>query len=268
MKFLVHSIWVLAVISGFAFFSTAVQPARAQATNPTAGPSPSPTSWVISNLSAGATQLQRGQEVYNLVCSACHAYDGTGLTDQWRSTWDPRDQNCWQSKCHATNHPEDGFFMPASPPLVGPFMPARFKTASTLHDFIITTMPWQNPKSLTREDGWALTAYVMKLNGMAPPDNLNDGNAAGVSIQSSVTLDPALKLSIPPGSQKSPSSPAASAAPAPSPTAQSRQPAASPTAQVSAPKPPAGQGFVTPAVILGGAVLLILVGVLLYRSKR
>ena len=91
-------------------------------------PSPQPTassvptafmppqkSWIMVDLPSDATQLQYGGEVYRLACSACHAYDGQGLTAAWRATWAPTDQNCWQSKCHGPNHPPDGFELPVAP---------------------------------------------------------------------------------------------------------------------------------------------------------
>src|SRR5574341_723475 len=60
---------------------------------------PPQESWIIVDLPPDATQLQYGAEIWRLVCSACHAYDGQGLTDAWRATWGPQDRNCWQSKC-------------------------------------------------------------------------------------------------------------------------------------------------------------------------
>jgi mono/diheme cytochrome c family protein len=159
-------------------------------------------SWIILDLPANATQLERGAEIYRLVCSACHAYDGTGLTDQWRATWDEKSQNCWQSKCHSLNHPDEGFVLPMSPPIVGAAMPARFKSVAALNDFIYTKMPWHDPKSLTIEESWAVTAYVMKLNGMTPPNDLNPLDAQEIAVFSTVTIDPALKLSIPPVVQR------------------------------------------------------------------
>ena len=104
------------------------------------------------------------------MCSACHAHSGEGLTDAWRATWDPEDQNCWQSKCHAANHPPDGFELPIAPAVVGRQALAPFQTATDLHDYIQARMPWQEPNSLTEEEGWAVTAYVIKLNRMNPPE--------------------------------------------------------------------------------------------------
>jgi mono/diheme cytochrome c family protein len=158
------------------------------ATLPTPTPLPSPTatpamppqqdSWILVDLPPDATQLQHGAEVYRLVCSACHAHSGEGLTDAWRATWHPEDQNCWQSKCHAANHPPDGFVLPIAPAVVGRVALAPFATARDLHDYIQATMPWQEPNMLTEDEGWAVTAYVIQLNRMNPGELLNAENAA------------------------------------------------------------------------------------------
>ncbi len=138
---------------------------------------PNPDSWILVDLPPDATQLDHGREIYRLVCSACHAHSGEGLTDAWRSTWAPEDQNCWQSKCHAANHPPDGFVLPIAPAVVGRQALAPFQTAADLHAFIQARMPWQEPNSMTADEGWAVTAYVIKLNRMNPPA-LNADTAA------------------------------------------------------------------------------------------
>ena len=154
-------------------------PAPAATSAPAMG---SQKSWILVDLPPGASQLQYGAEVWRLVCSACHAYDGTGLTDQWRATWAPKDQNCWQSKCHGANHPPDGFQLPPSPAVVGDAVLAGFPTADDLHTYIETAMPWQDPGSLTPKDSWSVTAYVIKLNRMNPGDNLGPENASAVRL--------------------------------------------------------------------------------------
>jgi len=167
----------------------------ALAPTPTAVPSPTPRppvmakntdSWILVDLPPDATQLDHGREIYRLVCSACHAYSGEGLTDAWRATWDPQDQNCWQSKCHAANHPPDGFVLPIAPAVVGRQALAGFPTAADLRAYIQVTMPWHNPDSLTDEEGYAVTAYVIKLNRMSPPE-LNAQNAASFKLHPEVS---------------------------------------------------------------------------------
>jgi mono/diheme cytochrome c family protein len=140
-------------------------------------------SWITVDLPEDATQLQYGAEVYRLVCSACHAYDGTGLTDEWRATWGPDDQNCWQSKCHAENHPSDGFYLPNSPAIVGPIIPALFETAYDLFEYNYHQMPWHNPDSMTEEEAWAVTAYVLALNEIDPGPFLDSESASNIRFR-------------------------------------------------------------------------------------
>jgi cytochrome c len=139
--------------------------------------------WILIDLPPGASQLQYGAEVYRLVCSACHGDRGQGLTNQWRSTWGPADQNCWQSKCHGPNHPPDGFVMPIAPTLVGVVAMSQFATAQDLHDFIQNFMPWNNPKSLTEKDSWGVTAYILKMNGINPGTQLSPETAMQISVR-------------------------------------------------------------------------------------
>jgi cytochrome c len=124
--------------------------------------------WILIDLPPNATQLDYGAEVYRLVCRDCHGDRGQGLTPEWRATWAPADQNCWQAKCHGDSHPSDGFKLPVSPPIVGQAVLSRFDTADDLYQLIQNEMPWYNPGSLTEKDAWAVTAFVIKLNRMNP----------------------------------------------------------------------------------------------------
>lgn len=144
---------------------------------------PTSESWITIDLPEDATQLQYGAEIYRLVCSACHAYDGTGLTDEWRATWGPDDQNCWQSKCHAENHPSDGFYLPYSPSIVGPIIPALFETANDLFEYNYHQMPWHNPDSMTEDEAWAVTAYVLALNEIDPGPFLDAESASNIRLR-------------------------------------------------------------------------------------
>lgn len=146
---------------------------------------PTPESWlVLPTLPPSASQADHGAEVYRLVCQACHGDRGQGLTDEWRASWAPADRNCWQSKCHAANHPPDGFDLPrAAPAIMGQGTLTKFPTAADLHAFIRTRMPWQQPGSLTDEEYWQLTAYLMRAHGLLPSDTpLTPANAASVRL--------------------------------------------------------------------------------------
>jgi mono/diheme cytochrome c family protein len=131
-------------------------------------------------LPSSPTQADYGAQPYYQVCMACHGNWGQGLTDEWRATgFGGDDQNCWQSKCHASNHPPQGFILPESiPPLLGRASMTRLSTADELYNVIITSMPWWNPGSLSSEDAWAISAYLLRARGEIPDNvTLTAGNA-------------------------------------------------------------------------------------------
>lgn len=127
-------------------------------------------SWLtLPTLPASATEADVGAEIYRLVCRDCHGDVGQGLTDEWRAKWNPDDQNCWQSKCHASNHPIEGFDLPRYvPALMGSSALARFQEPTDLQEYIKTYMPWHNPGSLTNQEYWQLTAFLIRENGGDP----------------------------------------------------------------------------------------------------
>lgn len=131
------------------------------------------------------TQISLGSQVYYQVCMACHGDHGQGLTDQWRAALDLPDQNCWQSGCHNPHHPPGGFVFPRYvPAVISLGVVARFANASELHDFIQTEMPWQAPGSLTDEEYWQLTAFLVSANGIDPGlQPLTVENAAAVRLR-------------------------------------------------------------------------------------
>lgn len=151
-------------------------------------PPPTEDSWVIIDLPEDATQLEYGEEVYRLVCKACHGDIGWGLTDEWRAQWEPKDQNCWQSKCHGENHPIDGFYMPGVPAVVGEPI-RKFGNAMVLYTYNHNAMPYHDRGNMTEYESWAVTAYILKINGIDPPLELNAENAADIDLS---VIDPDL----------------------------------------------------------------------------
>jgi len=135
------------------------------------------------HMSAEPSQLEIGAETYYQICLACHGDWGQGLTDEWRETWG-EDQNCWQSKCHASNHPVEGFELPKTiPPVLGQGSLARYRTGEELQANISLTMPWWNPGSLTEEQSWAVTAYLMNKRGELSPNlPLERGTASVIRL--------------------------------------------------------------------------------------
>ena len=113
------------------------------------------------------TQIEIGHLEYWMSCMVCHGDQGQGLTEEWRSVLDPADMNCWQSKCHAPNHPPEGFQIPrTSPMIMGPGALLGYETAEDLFEYLSTTMPWSFPGLFQDEQYWGLTAYLLDENGV------------------------------------------------------------------------------------------------------
>ena len=130
-------------------------------------------------LPSNPSQADYGTIEYWLVCMACHGDRGQGLTDEWRSASGPEDQNCWQSKCHASNHPPEGFELPHFVPrIIGENTLLRFSTAQELYEYIAFQMPWWAPGMLTEEQNWLITAYILRENGIILDVDLDADNAS------------------------------------------------------------------------------------------
>jgi cytochrome b-561 len=162
---------------------------------PTRVPTPNPNADRLARpiLSSpkSPTQLDEGSLVYWKICLTCHGDRGQGLTDEWRAVFGG-DENCWTSKCHAANHPPQGFTIPRDrlpPAIKGMGTLTRFNTGQELYDYIVVSMPWWNPNSLTTEQAWQVTAYLLKMNGTLPDElELNAANASAVQVHHLVNI--------------------------------------------------------------------------------
>jgi mono/diheme cytochrome c family protein len=142
-------------------------------------------SWlVLPELPSTATQADVGAEIYRLVCQDCHGDRGQGLTDEWRAEWAPEDQNCWQSKCHASNHPPEGFVLPRQvPALMGVNTLKAHETVLDLHNYIRSRMPWHDPGNLQAWEYWQVTAFLIRERGLASGDlPLGEAEAANLLL--------------------------------------------------------------------------------------
>ena len=187
LKIITVLLLCLAAALVIATFTVSGTPMLQAQTSATATPAPQlrvgGSDWILlDNVPPGSPQIEYGREIYRLACSACHGYEGQGLTTEWRMTWAPADQNCWQSKCHGLNHPSDGFFLPYSPPITNLTRSNRFPTALELQDYIWKTMPWQDPASMLDERAWQVTAYVLKLNDIDAGPVLNAETALKIRL--------------------------------------------------------------------------------------
>ena len=99
-------------------------------------------------LPAGSGNAITGRDVYNLNCLACHGENGSGgvndaLSGGHGSLTGPRPQKT-----------------------VGSFWPY----ATTVFDYVRRAMPFQAPGSLSNEEIYAVTAYLLFVNGIIAED--------------------------------------------------------------------------------------------------
>lgn len=96
-----------------------------------------------TGLPAGSGTPAQGAQIYAQKCVACHGENGKG--GGIASALIPKGPITSINGAEKT---------------IGNFWPY----ASTLFDYIRRAMPWQQPKSLTNDEVYALTAYLLALN--------------------------------------------------------------------------------------------------------
>jgi cytochrome c len=105
-----------------------------------------------TGLPEGAGTAARGKQVYEENCEACHGLNGQG---------GPKDRLVGGRGSLASDKPMK---------TVGSFWPY----ATTLFDYIRRAMPYPAPGSLGPDDTYAVTAYILDLNGLLPDDGRLD----------------------------------------------------------------------------------------------
>jgi mono/diheme cytochrome c family protein len=104
------------------------------------------------NLPAGSGSVGHGHEVFDQQCSACHGAKGEGGVG---------DKLVGGQGTLATEKPVR---------TVGSYWPY----ATTLFDYIRRAMPQNAPQSLSNEDVYAVSAYILNMNGLLPTDAVLD----------------------------------------------------------------------------------------------
>lgn len=105
-----------------------------------------------ANLPPGRGGVERGRAVFAAQCASCHGADGQG---------DLGDRLVGGQGTLATANPVR---------TVGSFWPY----ATTLFDYIRRAMPQNAPQSLSNDDVYAVSAYILNLNGVVPVDAVLD----------------------------------------------------------------------------------------------
>jgi cytochrome c len=108
-----------------------------------------------SGLPAGRGTVAQGEEIYATYCAACHGQMGEGgFKDRLAGG-----QNTLAS--------------PEPVKTVGSFWPY----ATTLFDYIRRAMPYTTPGTLSADDTYALTAYILNLNDILAGDAVLDSQS-------------------------------------------------------------------------------------------
>lgn len=124
----------------------------------------------FKGLPPGSGSVSKGQDVWENKCSQCHGIFG--------------DSNEVFTPLISSVSPQDiktGRVSKLRDPNTGRTIFMTLATLSTLWDFIHRAMPWNQPKSLTNDEVYAVTAYMLNLSGIVE-DNfvLSDQNMTEV----------------------------------------------------------------------------------------
>lgn len=125
----------------------------------------------FKGLPPGRGSVAQGQALWETKCAACHGIFGESnevFTPLVGGTTKDDIARGRVASLTATGVPHRTTLMKAS-------------KVSALWDYIHRAMPWQAPKSLTVDEVYAATAYLLSLADVVPPDfTLSDSNIAEV----------------------------------------------------------------------------------------
>ncbi len=105
-------------------------------------------------LPKGSGSVSQGKQVYESSCAACHGAKGEGK---------PADRLVGGSGTLNSDRPIK---------TIGSFWPY----ATTIYDYVYRAMPYTAPQSLTADQVYAVTGYLLYLNGIVGPDAVMDAS--------------------------------------------------------------------------------------------
>jgi cytochrome c len=109
-----------------------------------------------AGLPAGRGSAKQGEAVYAAKCQACHGEKGAGR---------PNDALVGGAGTIVSDGP--------AVKTVGSYWPY----ATTLFDYIRRAMPWNETKSLSNDELYAVSAYILHLNGVIGADDVIDAQS-------------------------------------------------------------------------------------------
>jgi cytochrome c len=113
-------------------------------------------------LRKGRGTVERGQEIYDQQCASCHGTFGESNA-YLVLAGGVAPQDLKSGRASRLRDPD-------VPRTVG----TKLNAATTLYDYIYRAMPWANPMSLSVDDTYAVTAYVLHLNDILPANGSLD----------------------------------------------------------------------------------------------
>jgi cytochrome c551/c552 len=126
----------------------------------------------FKGLPKGAGSVAMGERVWEAQCASCH-----GSFGESNEVFTPIVGGTTKADIERgrVKNLEPGSNFPQKTTMM------KVATLSTLWDYINRAMPWNAPKSLTADEVYGVTAYILSLAEVVPPDfTLNDRNIAEV----------------------------------------------------------------------------------------
>jgi S-disulfanyl-L-cysteine oxidoreductase SoxD len=126
----------------------------------------------FKGLPKGAGSVAKGEEVWEAKCASCH-----GTFGESNEVFTPIVGGTTKADIERgrVKNLEEGSTFPQKTTLM------KVATLSTLWDYINRAMPWNAPKTLTTEEVYGVTAYILSLAEIVPADfTLSDQNIAEV----------------------------------------------------------------------------------------
>jgi cytochrome c551/c552 len=167
----------LCVFSAFALNSSFAQSGKFSGIGRTATPA-EVKAWDIDvrpdfkGLPAGQGSVKQGEVVWESKCASCHGSFGESSEVFMPIAGGTTAEDLKTGRV-------DGLLPGANQPHRTSLM--KLPTLSTLWDYINRAMPWNAPKTLTTEEVYAATAYVLYLGNVLPADfTLSSGNVREV----------------------------------------------------------------------------------------
>ena len=126
----------------------------------------------FKGLPKGQGSVSEGEAIWDVKCASCHGSFGESAEVFLPLAGGVTTQDMKTGRV-------DGLMPGSNQPQRTTLM--KLSTLSTLWDYINRAMPWNAPKSLSADDVYALTAYVLNLNNVVPAGfTLSDKNIRDV----------------------------------------------------------------------------------------